>query len=142
MEIAITNSQKKIRLNQKRIRAVSERILKQLKQPSRSVLSLSFVSKQRMRALNKKYFKKNSLTDVIGLGYEGNRSGMYEYYLGDILICPEVASDNSKIYSNPLSEEIKLYVVHGMLHLLGYDDGTKESRGKMRRKEMEVLKKL
>jgi len=142
MEIAITNSQKKIRLNQKRIRAVSERILKQLKQPSRSVLSLSFVSKQRMRALNKKYFKKNSLTDVIGLGYEGSRSGMYEYYLGDILICPEVASDNSKIYSNPLSEEIKLYVVHGMLHLLGYDDGTKESRGKMRRKEMEVLKKL
>jgi len=142
MEIAITSSQKKIRLNQKQIRAVSERILKQLKQPSQSVLSLSFVSKYRMRALNKKYFKKNSLTDVIGLGYEGNRSGMYEYYLGDILICPEVASDNSKIYSNPLSEEIKLYVVHGMLHLLGYDDGTKESRGKMRRKEMEVLKKL
>jgi len=95
-----------------------------------------------MRALNKKYFKKGSLTDVIGLGYEGSRSGIYEYYLGDILICPEVASDNSKIYSNPLSEEIKLYIVHGILHLLGYDDRTKESRGKMKRKETEVLKKL
>ena len=60
MEIIITNAQKKIRLNKKEIESTAKKVLKVLRLPSNSVLSLSFVSKRKIIELNRRYFKKKT----------------------------------------------------------------------------------
>ena len=151
MQIVITDAQKKIKLNKKRIISTAAKALKILKLAKETAVSISFVSSLKIKLFNKKYFKKNSLTDVIALGYKGSAGKnpvdardieIHSNYLGDIIISPEVALENSKRYNNTFFKELSLYLVHGILHLLGYDDTSKVKREKMRKKETEILGEL
>ena len=91
------------------------------------------------------------MTDVIALGYRKDfrkraapvkADRIYQGYLGDVIICPKVAKENSKIYKNVFFSELTLYLAHGILHLLGYDDRTRKEKLRMRKKESDILKKL
>lgn len=62
--------------------------------------------------------------------------------LGDIIISTDAVVKASKIYGNSHSQELALYIVHGILHLLGYDDHSDKDRAQMRKKEEVVLKNL
>ncbi len=63
--------------------------------------------------------------------------------LGDIIICPEVAMANAAEYDASLDSEIRRLLVHGFLHLLGYDHETgHKDAARMRRKEKECLRAL
>ena len=57
----------------------------------------------------------------------------------EIVISVDAAKRNCKVFKTTLGEEIVLYIIHGLLHLLGYDDGTKKDIAKMRKKEGELL---
>lgn len=89
-------------------------------------LSISFVERGEMAALHAKYAKEEGPTDVLafplGAGDEGGRR-----VLGDVVIAPEVAEAN-----NPdLGSELRLLLVHGILHLLGYDHERSRERAEM-----------
>lgn len=98
-----------------------------------AVASINFVSKQEIHELNKTYRDIDSPTDV--LSFESDIEGD----LGDIFICKEVAAENAKKYNTTLDSEINLLIVHGMLHLCGYDHTTDKEAKIMEEREEEIL---
>ena len=92
-----------------------------------------FVGSRRMRTINKKYLGHDYVTDVITFDLEGS---------AEIIICPQVALSNAKIHGVSISKELLLYVIHGFLHLAGYDDHKPQDIVRMRLKEKQLLGKL
>jgi probable rRNA maturation factor len=84
-------------------------------------LSISFVTTDEMADLHLKYSGEPGPTDV--LSFTMDEEGL----LGDVVICPEVAGKQSE----DLSQELRLLVVHGILHLLGYDHQEQSERDAM-----------
>lgn len=84
-----------------------------------------------MRAINKKYLKHDYITDVLTFDFKGNA--------GEIIICPHVARINAKAQQSSTEKELILYVIHGILHLAGYDDHKPKDILQMRRMEKELL---
>ena len=80
-----------------------------------------------MRRMNREYLGHDHVTDVITFDH------------GEIIVCPSVAARNAGIYGNTVGKELSLYVVHGILHLAGYDDHTPRDIQRMREKEQELL---
>lgn len=112
-------------------------------------VSVSFVSNQEIRKLNKSYRQKDSVTDVLSFPLT-SEDGRVEIntetgavLLGDIVISIETAVKQANIYGHSLSREIGFLTVHSMLHLLGYDHETSPLDERiMREKEESVLDKL
>jgi len=112
-------------------------------------VSVSFVSNQEIRSLNKTYRQKDSVTDVLSFPLtdeDGTREINTEtgfIMLGDIVISIETAVKQANIYGHSLSREIGFLTVHSMLHLLGYDhEKSPLDERIMREKEESVLEKL
>ncbi|MDE5884617.1 MAG: rRNA maturation RNase YbeY [Oscillospiraceae bacterium] len=112
-------------------------------------VSVSFVSNQEIKKLNKSYRQKDSVTDVLSfpLTSEDGRMELNTetgaVLLGDIVISIETAVKQANIYGHSLSREIGFLTVHSMLHLLGYDHETSPLDERiMREKEESVLDKL
>ncbi|MDE5753953.1 MAG: rRNA maturation RNase YbeY [Oscillospiraceae bacterium] len=112
-------------------------------------VSVSFVSNQEIKKLNKSYRQKDSVTDVLSFPLT-SEDGKMEIntetgfvLLGDIVISIETAVKQANIYGHSLSREIGFLTVHSMLHLLGYDHETSPLDERiMREKEESVLEKL
>ena len=62
--------------------------------------------------------------------------------LGDVIICPEKAMENAKAQNKTLEEEIALLVLHGVLHILGYDHAEPNEKAVMKRREKQLLSEL
>ena len=80
-----------------------------------------------MRRINREYLGHDYATDVITFDY------------GEIIICPALAKRNARRFGNSVEKELVLYVVHGILHLAGYDDHAPGDAKKMRKKEVDLL---
>lgn len=74
---------------------------------------------QRLRELNRRFRRKNQPTDVLSFP---RPSG------GDIAISAQIARDNARLYGHTIAEELKILVLHGMLHLAGYDHESDSGR--------------
>lgn len=95
-------------------------------------ISLALVGPGRMRKLNKKYRGKNRVTDV--LAFPGNG-------LGEIVICLREVKKNAKRFGSTFEKELAKVLIHGILHLLGYDHEKSEKEAKeMEEKENQYLK--
>ncbi len=112
-------------------------------------VSVSFVSNEEIRSLNKSYRSKDSVTDVLSFPLtdeDGTREINTEtgyVQLGDIVISIETALRQAEIYGHSLTREIGFLTVHSMLHLLGYDhEKSPLDERIMREKEESVLDKL
>jgi len=96
-----------------------------------------FIGDKRCRNLHKTYLGSDTPTDVLTFDYgpqHGNPGSWGEIYING---CEAVR--NSKLYgSNPLDESIR-YLIHGMLHLAGFDDATPEQKKKMKYQEDKLL---
>lgn len=98
-----------------------------------AVASVNFVSQEEIHKLNKTYRDVDSPTDV--LSFESDIDGD----LGDIFICVEVAEENAKKFNTTIENELKLLVVHGCLHLCGYDHINEDEASVMEAREEEIL---
>ena len=99
--------------------------------PKRShELGVYLVSPEKMADLNEKFLGHEGPTDVITFNY-----GDAEMLHGEIFICPDIGVDQAKEFKTTPQMEIVRYLVHGMLHLRGYDDRTLAKRAKMKRAE-------
>jgi probable rRNA maturation factor len=81
-----------------------------------AVLNVTYLSTQRMRALNRRVFGRDRATDVIAFAM---RHG--EYQVGDVYVCPAVAERAARAHDVPTAEEQLRVLVHGTLHALGQD---------------------
>ena len=140
MDITIQDHQKKVRLNSFQIIKTTKAILRH-EQIDQATLSIVFVSHQKIRAFNKQYLKRNHVTDVLAFDLNDNilSKRMHKTLTGDIIISTDAALKNVNAFQTTLSCELVLYIAHGILHLLGYDDHKSADVKRMRRKEKEIL---
>ncbi|GIW78628.1 MAG: endoribonuclease YbeY [Gemmatales bacterium] len=101
-------------------------------------ISLAFVDNETIRRVHEEFLHIDTPTDVLSfdLGKEGN------VLTGEIIVGAEVADAEAKRLGHGVQEELALYVIHGVLHLCGYDDRTKRDAKKMREKEKTYLRLL
>src|SRR5262249_29403392 len=106
----------------------------------RAILSLTFVSREQMRALNARWKGIDQPTDVLAFPLPGPQSSL----AGDIYICPWVAAREARSRTIPLAQELRRLVVHGVLHVLGYDhpDGDRRIGSPMWRRQERYLRSL
>lgn len=131
---------------------INEKILKKIvgkvligENKKKASLSIAFIGEKRMKSLNKKYRNKNKATDVLAFSGDSlpvnlnikNRS------LGEIVICFQEIKKNAKKFKTDFKKELKRILIHGVLHLLGYDHekGDLETK-KMKKKEEYYFTKI
>ena len=97
-------------------------------------LSYVFVADPFLASLNHKYLHHNTYTDILTFDYSEKGP-----LIGEVYISVARVRDNAKAFGEPFSRELRRVVVHGLLHLLGYDDTTPRLAAAMRRKEEACL---
>ena len=107
-------------------------------------LNVIFVEAKRIQELNNTYLGKNEPTDVLAFPIDSQKSttGETPTLLGDVVICPAKAKENASAQKKNHDEEIALLVLHGILHILGYDHAYPEEKAVMKNREQELLSKL
>ena len=100
-------------------------------------LLINFVSSEDLLNINKKFLRHNYLTDIITFDYSKNKHLMDS----ELYISWQDAAGNAKKYGVSLEQELLRLVIHGVLHLLGYDDKSTEKRVVMKRMENRLVNK-
>ena len=140
MRIDIRNIQNKVKIDKKNITACAGFILNSMGEKS-AELSILFVDDEYIKKLNWKYRKVKNKTDVLAFPMrEGSGVSKANPLLGDVVISVETAKREAKKRKNLFQKELDLYLVHGILHLLGYDDVTSSDKKKMRSMEDKILR--
>ncbi|MGE5797954.1 MAG: rRNA maturation RNase YbeY [Ignavibacteria bacterium] len=98
-------------------------------------LDINFISGKALRKVNKDFLNHDFSTDIITFNYSGNIKDLE----GEILISVDDAETNSKKYGVSFDEEILRLVIHGILHLLGYNDINSKEKLEMKRLENKLL---
>jgi probable rRNA maturation factor len=106
--------------------------------------NLIVVSAKKMVELNKELFNSFLYTDVVSINSPTSNNQYPTTNLGDIYICPEVIFENAKKYDVSYNEELTRVIIHGILHLIGYDHHKPfgKSREKMFKVQEELLDKI
>ncbi|MBA4396993.1 MAG: rRNA maturation RNase YbeY [Syntrophus sp. (in: bacteria)] len=141
MNIHIENRQKAVKLDLRRIRRVVHK-LKEFLSCSDQEISLLFVDNEQIREINRQYLNRDHPTNVISFSIrEGDFGHVNPYLLGDIVISVERALQDAAAGDLPFNDEIDFLLIHGLLHLLGYNhEGVNDSETlKMRQKEDTVF---
>ena len=141
MTILIENRQKKITLNRRQIRSSLVRLLKRLGLEDRE-LSLLLVDNEEIRELNRIYLGRDYPTNVISFAMsEGDYGGVNPHLLGDIIISVEKAMSEGETSGTSFKESLDFLMIHGLLHLLGYDheSGDTQEARRMQDKEEELF---
>ena len=136
--VQIKNLQTLRKINQSKFRSLIKSVLHLLKLEKRDV-SFVFCDNALIKKLNYRYFKKRSATDVISFNLE---DAYTKGLLGEVVISVEEALKNSRRFHTTLTHELTLYIVHGILHLLGYTDYTRSKKEQMERKQDKIMKML
>lgn len=102
--------------------------------------SIAFISDRRMKELNQFFRGKDTTTDVLSFPHEPDEFDSDKTNLGDIVISAEQAQRQAKENGLTLDDEIKQLILHGILHLCGYDHET--DNGEMNAREIELRDKL
>jgi rRNA maturation RNase YbeY len=127
MSIAVHVSVEGVRIPLARAR-VSEiaRCVLKAERVADALLSITFVGTRAMAGLNRRHLGRRGTTDVIAFGF--GRSAPRTPVIGDIYIAPDVARANALTHGLGVREELMRLIVHGVLHVLGYDHAEDESR--------------
>ena len=97
-------------------------------------LSFIFCSDEYLKKINIEYLSHDFFTDVITFDYS-----MKKLLFGDIYISTDRVKENAKTYSSSFKEELFRVIIHGVLHLCGFNDKTEEEKTLIRSKENEFL---
>ncbi|HEX8367930.1 MAG TPA: rRNA maturation RNase YbeY [Pyrinomonadaceae bacterium] len=138
----IINQQRKIKIESDDFKKFAEQAVDALNEAKGKELTVAFVSDRRIRELNKIFRDKNRPTDVLSFPYEPDQ---YDYletenFLGDVVISVEQAQRQAAENDLTLENEIKQLILHGILHLVGYDH--ESDGGEMNRLELKLRRKL
>ena len=94
-------------------------------------LSIIFVDDEKLKKMKKKYFNQDLYTDVIAFNLSDDKSKLD----GEIYVSFDAIKINSELYKTNINNELQRIVVHGILHLMGYEDNTKDKKEEMTKTE-------
>jgi probable rRNA maturation factor len=140
VKITIINLQNKVPVNSKRVKKTVQKVLSSEGIKKSGEITVCFITDREIRALNRKYLGRNNPTDVMAFNLSGPQG--QGKICADIAISTDTAIHNAAIFGTSPLFELYLYVIHGVLHILGYDDKTKNEQLIMRKKEKFLLKSL
>ncbi len=126
--IHVHNGQKDLKLSKKAVRSLVEAVLEYLGSQHAEV-SVYFVTQRKICALHDQFFQDPTPTDCISFPLDDD-------HLGEVFVCPKAAIDYNK---NDPHQETALYIIHGILHCLGFDDLEPVAKRAMRKKEKSCM---
>ena len=141
--ISVHNYQNKILFSQKRLSLVKNLVLTALAEEhmrKTGEIGISIVTDPMIRKINKNYHASDSATDCITFEY--TNKGKDDILMADIIVSADTAASNAIIYKTSPVFELLLYVVHGILHIAGYNDQNKEQREFMNKKALNILTRI
>ncbi len=143
MGVLIDNRQNRYKISLKKIQKKAQAVLSALDCPD-GELSLLVVDDPQIAKLNRKYFKRHGPTNVIAFPMrQGEFSNLTPQLLGDVVISVETAASEAKKSGISMPERFTQLLVHGILHLFGYDhEESKQQARKMEEKSNELIKLL
>ncbi len=100
--------------------------------PEGAKLSVAFLEPAEIQKFNERYRDKKGPTDVLSFEEGGE-------YLGEVLVCPQIVESQAEKHNLSFDREIRRVLIHGALHILGYDHKEERDKKKMRDKEEELL---
>lgn len=138
MTVEIANRQRKVRVPRKRLAEVVDALLAS-HDLERAMVSVAVVDNTEIRRVNREFLGRNRVTDVIAFPLTDGVCVLGdEEPIGEVVVSAERAKQVAK---GPVQAELLLYVVHGMLHLLGWDDDTPKRRERMHTEALRVLRR-
>ena len=134
MTISFNNHEVKFNLkNKKRIKNWIKRVIEEHKKSNVNI-SYIFTSENYILEINKKYLNHNYYTDIITFDYSSN-----ELIEGDIFISIDTVYSNSKKFKTNFNEEMLRVIIHGIFHLIGFKDKSKQQKLEMRELENKAI---
>lgn len=139
MTVSIRNIQKKQKVNTSRFRRSLKRLLKELDIENHEI-SVLIVDDEQIRKINRDYLNRDRSTNVISFAMtEGFSGNIHPEILGDIVISAETALRDAMAAGLQFGDEMEFLLIHGLLHLIGYNhENTKETR-RMKKMEQELF---
>ena len=137
--LLIQNRQRAISLSTRLLRTITQSLLTELLKLKDFELAICIVRAPEMAKINETFLQHSGSTDVITFDYSENLSSVLQ---GEIFICIDDALAQAREFRTSWQSEITRYVIHGILHLRGFDDLRPAARRKMKREENRLLKKV
>ena len=136
MDVFIANEQE-IPVPEARLSALARHALDCLNVDGTVELSVLLITADHMRRLNARFAGEDRPTDVLAFPMMEEDDG--SLLLGDVVVCPEVARTNAQDRRESLERELEILLVHGTLHLLGYDHQGAEDKARMDERLAQVI---
>jgi len=135
MPADVSNLQRKVRVSPGRIRRTAESALSALGRADRDV-HVSVVGDGAIRRLNARYLRSRRTTDVLAFDLESPGPSRL---MGEVIVCADTASRQARRVGVSVALEVDLLVIHGLLHLAGWDDHAPREARLMHEREREIL---
>lgn len=152
MDIFIDNLQNNWILDLSALRQVARRILESQKYPDRCELSIALVDDQEIQRLNREYRGIDRSTDVLSFAQQEHidpqlvqphsDDAAFPLVLGDVILSVETTQRQASEQGKSFEAELYFLLIHGILHLLGYDHQTDDDARVMKQVEQDVLREL
>ncbi len=134
--LCVRNRQRAVPVDGRALRQQALWVLQhQLEWPTYDI-GIELVSARRMAQLNQAHLNHKGPTDILTFGYDASKRH------GDLCICPWVAQTQAGRFGTTTAQELARYLIHGLLHLAGYDDRHPRSRRRMKQVENRWLREL
>jgi probable rRNA maturation factor len=140
IRVNITNKTKKYKIIRKRLLEFTKNLIKTLKIKDDVDLSIAFVGAKTITEINKKFRNVDKPTNVISFNLCETKDSLCSALAGEIIICPYIAGLEVKRSSNNFHDYIEFLIIHGFLHIIGYDHDTKTNRITMENLEEKIFK--
>ena len=138
VKVSIASPQATTPIDRARMRAAAQAVLggEGIKEAE---ISLAFVDNPTIHRLNQRYLQHDEPTDVLSFPLSEPNS---KRLAGELVIGAEIAQTQAASHGHDVQAELALYVIHGLLHLCGYDDDTEAGAKEMRQRERQYLHQL
>jgi len=141
IKVSIVNETKRYTIVKKPLEGFIEGLTKFLKINKNVELSIAFIGTKTITKINKKFRNVDKATNVISFNLSKNKSPS-DSIEGEIIICPLIAEKEAKKNLNNFPDYIEFLIIHGFLHILGYNHDIEKDRAKMESLEEKTFKSL
>jgi probable rRNA maturation factor len=139
IEVFVANEQADVALDERRLVSLVRTAAAEEGIDPRAEVTVLLVERSAMASLKEKWLGEPGPTDVLAFPMDDQIPDDEPYVLGDIVICPDVAREQATEAGDKVSDEVNLLLVHGFLHLLGYDHVRPQDARAMRHRERKIL---
>lgn len=139
MDVFVANEQSTVHVDERRLISLARAVATEEGISSHAELSILLVDREAMASLKERYLGDPGPTDVLAFPMDEQVVEDEPLLIGDIVVCPDVAREQATKARRDVSREVDLLIVHGFLHLLGYDHARPQEAKAMRHRERKVL---